>query len=128
MRIFTVDAFTNQPFTGNPAGVCLLEQAISEDLYIKIAREINLTETAFVLKQNNTFSIRWFTPKVEFNLCGHATLSAAHIIYELGYSKLSDTLIFESRSGQLTVNKRGNQIELNFPQFFVNDCPKNEII
>lgn len=128
MRIFTVDAFTSRAFTGNPAGVCILEKPISEELYQLIAREINLSETAFVEKIENQLSIRWFTPKVEVNLCGHATLSAAHILYQLGYCKPNDVIIFDSKSGKLTAQKVGDKIELNFPQIYVDDAPDNEII
>jgi PhzF family phenazine biosynthesis protein len=77
MRLFTVDAFTNSPFSGNPAGVCILDNKIPEELYQLIAREINLSETAFIMAVGSKYEIRWFTPTVEVNLCGHATLAAA---------------------------------------------------
>jgi len=128
MRIFTVDAFTNKPFSGNPAGVCILNNEIPEDLYQHIAREINYSETAFILKKNNKYSIRWFTPKLEVNLCGHATLAAAHILYESEVCHASSPIEFESKSGLLTAKKTGDRIELNFPQIFVNDTVSSDII
>jgi len=128
MRLFTVDAFTNRPFTGNPAGVCILDNRISDELYQLIAREINYSETAFLLTVNGKYEIRWFTPKVEVNLCGHATLAAAHVLYELQYCDAKQTIEFESKSGLLTAKRNGEKIELNFPQMFVKDTESTDII
>jgi len=128
MRIFTVDAFTNKPFTGNPAGVCILDNEISEDLYQLIAREINYSETAFLLAKNNSYEIRWFTPTFEVNLCGHATLAAAQVLYELQYCDSTNTINFESKSGRLTAKRNGDKIELDFPQIFVDNAESNDII
>ncbi len=128
MRLFTVDAFTNKPFSGNPAGVCILDNAISEDLYQLIAREINYSETTFLLPKNDKYEIRWFTPKTEVNLCGHATLAAAHVLYELQYCDSAKAIEFESKSGRLTAKRTGDKIELDFPQFFVDDAESNNII
>ncbi|OFX87154.1 MAG: isomerase [Bacteroidetes bacterium GWF2_33_16] len=128
MRIFTVDSFTDKPFTGNPAGVCILESDYSDDLYQKIAREINYSETAFLVKQNNNFRIRWFTPKAEVNLCGHATLAAAQILYEYQNYDPLEEIRFDSNSGILIAKKKGDKIELNFPQLFVNKTNSNEIL
>jgi len=128
MRIFTVDAFTNKPFTGNPAGVCILDNEISEDMFQLIAREINYSETAFVLAKNDIYEIRWFTPAIEVNLCGHATLAAAQVLYELQYCDAAKTIRFESKSGRLTAKRNGDKIELNFPQFFVDHSESNDII
>ena len=128
MRVFTVDAFTDKPFRGNPAGVCILDNPLPENMYREIAREINLSETAFVIKKGNDFSIRWFTPTVEVNLCGHATLSAAQVLYSLGFCDPSNTICFESKSGQLTAKKIGDKIELNFPQLFVQEVDHNDVI
>jgi len=128
MRLFTVDTFTDKPFSGNPAGVCILDESIPEELYLLIAREINYSETAFLLAEKDRFRIRWFTPKVEVNLCGHATLAAAHVLYELQYCDSKTTIEFESLSGLLTAQRHGDKIELDFPQIFVNETERNEII
>ena len=128
MRIFTVDSFTDKPFTGNPAGVCILDNEYPDELYQQIAREINYSETAFLIKQNGYFRIRWFTPKTEVNLCGHATLAAAHILYEYQYCDSSREIRFDSKSGDLIAKQIGNKIELNFPQLFVSKTDSNEIL
>lgn len=128
MRIFTVDSFTDKPFSGNPAGVCILDDEVSDDSYPLIAREINHSETAFVVKKGSKYAIRWFTPKVEVNLCGHATLAAARILYELQYCDLSETIEFDSKSGSLTARMLGDKIELDFPQMFVSDTERNPVI
>lgn len=114
MRLFTVDSFTDKPFKGNPAAVCVLEQPLSEAEYIDIAQEMNLSETAFVYKDYGMYQLRWFTPTSEIDLCGHATLATAKIIFEK-FDVASDTLQFSTKSGILTVKKVGNQLEMNFP-------------
>ncbi len=114
MTIFQVDAFTNNLFKGNPAAVCPLETWISDSLMQEIAEENNLSETTFFVKDNDQFEIRWFTPTSEIDLCGHATLAAAHIIYsELNFEEKK--IIFRSKKGILTVEKRSNWYTLNFP-------------
>lgn len=128
MKIFTVDAFTDKPFTGNPAGVCILDREIPEPLVHQIAREIGYSETAFVLLRDGRYQIRWFTPKTEVNLCGHATLATAQVLYELGYADPLQPIVFESASGPLTAQRRGDRIELDFPQLFVADTSRNPII
>jgi len=128
MRLFTVDSFTNKPFTGNPAGVCILDYELPDNLMAKIAREINHSETAFVLAKNDSYEIRWFTPTIEVNLCGHATLAAAQVLYELEYCDSSDIIEFESKSGRLTAKRNGDKIELDFPQIFVDNAESNDII
>ncbi len=128
MRIFTVDSFTDKPFTGNPAGVCILENDYSDEFYQQIAREINYSETAFLIKQDDYYRIRWFTPKTEVNLCGHATLAAAQILYEYQYCDSSLEIRFESKSGSLIAKRKDNKIELNFPQLFVDKTDSNEIL
>jgi len=128
MRIFTVDSFTDKPFTGNPAGVCILDNDCSDELYQQIAREINYSETAFLIKQNDYYRIRWFTPKTEVNLCGHATLAAAHILFEYQYCDFSREIRFDSKSGDLIAKKVGTKIELIFPQLFVDKTDSNEIL
>jgi len=128
MRLFTVDAFTDKPFTGNPAGVCILESPIPDELCLQIAREINYSETAFVIKTDEGYTIRWFTPGTEVNLCGHATLAAARVLYEYTYCNPAVSIEFESLSGHLSARKIGDKIELNFPQLFVDDTVSNGII
>jgi len=128
MRTFIVDAFTDKPYSGNPAGVCILDEALSDNMMIKIAREINYSETAFLLKQNNTYSLRWFTPKTEVNLCGHATLATAYILYETGLHGTDKRIEFDTKSGILKASIVNEMIELDFPQLFVDECESNEII
>ena len=113
--IFQVDAFTNQPFAGNPAAVCLLTAPRDDAWMLNVAREMNLSETAFVLRQGDGFNLRWFTPQVEVKLCGHATLASAHILYDTSVVSPSAEIRFQSLSGLLTATKKGDWIELNFP-------------
>ena len=128
MQTFVVDAFTDKPYTGNPAGVCILTGEIPEALMFKIAAEINHSETAFILKHENSFSLRWFTPKAEVSLCGHATLATAHILYETGLVDKNDRIDFSTKSGILSARFAHEMIELDFPQLFVDKCDSNEII
>jgi PhzF family phenazine biosynthesis protein len=113
--IFQVDAFTDKLFGGNPAAVCPLHEWLSIPLMQKIAAENNLAETAFFVRQGSDFELRWFTPESDVDLCGHATLASAHVVFhELGYS--GDFVHFHSpRSGLLTVTKRGDELVLDFP-------------
>jgi PhzF family phenazine biosynthesis protein len=128
MRTFIVDAFTYTPYSGNPAGVCILDHELPDNLLIKIAREINHSETAFLLKQDNAYLLRWFTPKTEVTLCGHATLATAHILYEIGLNEIDKQIDFNTKSGILSARFSDKQIELNFPQLFVDQCESNDII
>ncbi len=113
--IYQVDAFTDKPFAGNPAGVCLLAEAASETWMRNVAREMNLSETAFLVRQADGFDLRWFTPAAEVKLCGHATLASAHILFETRILKPGAKARFHTLSGLLTAEKRGDWIELNFP-------------
>lgn len=116
-KIFTVDAFTSEKFSGNPAGVCILEENKDDGWLLNIAAEMNLSETAFVKRSGDGFHLRWFTPKTEVELCGHATLSTAHILWEEGILKNDETAIFDTVfKSRLTAVKRGDEIELNFPK------------
>jgi PhzF family phenazine biosynthesis protein len=115
MKIYQVDAFTNKPFTGNPAAVCILKEQKSDKWLLDIAKEMNLSETAFLIEENDGYRLRWFTPTVEENLCGHATLSAAHILWEKGYLDKTSTAKFYTRSGLLTAELREDWIQLDFP-------------
>ena len=115
IQIFQVDAFTDKPFAGNPAAVCILTEARDETWMQNVAQEMNLSETAFLLKQTNGFNLRWFTPAVEVDLCGHATLASAHVLFENGMVAPHEQARFHTRSGLLTAEYREGKIELNFP-------------
>lgn len=123
ISIYQVDAFTDKLFGGNPAAVCPLDEWLEGDLMQKIAAENNLAETAFFVKNNNQYEIRWFTPTVEVDLCGHATLASAHVLFEhLAYK--GDKVTFHShRSGVLEVVKEEDGLLMNFP---VDDCEEVE--
>jgi PhzF family phenazine biosynthesis protein len=113
--IIQVDAFTRTPFAGNPAGVCVLAEPRTDQWMQQVALEMNLSETAFLLKQQDGFSLRWFTPAVEVDLCGHATLASAHVLWESGQLAEGEQARFYTKSGLLTADQRGEWIELNFP-------------
>jgi len=113
--IFQVDAFTDAPFKGNPAAVCLLPEPREEAWMQAVAAEMNLSETAFVSPGRDGFDLRWFTPAVEVALCGHATLASAHVLWESGKLATSATARFQTKSGRLTAERRGAEIELDFP-------------
>ena len=117
MPIYQVDAFTAKPFKGNPAGVCILKSAADDEWMQNIAMEMNLSETAFVFKEKGSFNIRFFTPAAEIELCGHATLSTAHIMYETGIVKAHEEISFSSKAGILKVKKDENLITMNFPAY-----------
>lgn len=114
--ILVVDAFTDRPFAGNPAAVCLLPAPADEAWMRDVAREMNLAETAFLHRTGDGFALRWFTPAVEVDLCGHATLASAHVLFEEGHLAPGDTARFQTRSGTLTAVRRGTGIELDFPR------------
>lgn len=114
LKIYQVDAFSDKIFSGNPAAVCPLEEWLPTDQMQKIALENNLSETAFFIPNQSGFEIRWFTPAIEVDLCGHATLAAAHVLFHhLNFS--ADVIRFESRSGPLSVKRDGQQYILDFP-------------
>lgn len=117
LQIFQVDAFTTKPFGGNPAAVVPLETWLTDEVMLKIAGENNLSETAFFVPENGKYHIRWFTPTVEVNLCGHATLATSHVIFnELKLE--TDTIKFHSdRSGELGVARDGDKLVLDFPSY-----------
>ncbi len=114
-KITQVDAFTSKPFAGNPAAVCILPEARNEAWMQAVAREMNLSETAFLVRQNDGFNLRWFTPEVEVALCGHATLASAHVLWEDGHLKPAECARFHTKSGLLTAERRGEWIEMDFP-------------
>jgi PhzF family phenazine biosynthesis protein len=115
LRIVQVDAFTATPFAGNPAAVCVLPEPREAHWMQQVAREMNLSETAFLLRRPDGFDLRWFTPAVEVALCGHATLASAHVLWEDGHLAPQETARFHTRSGVLTAERNGDWIELNFP-------------
>jgi len=116
LEIYQVDAFTNRLFGGNPAAVVPLENWIDDELMQNLAMENNLAETVFFVPNGNEFDIRWFTPVLEINLCGHATLASAFVLYQFkGYNK--PKLVFNSKSGKLTVQKEGNTFKMDFPSW-----------
>jgi PhzF family phenazine biosynthesis protein len=115
VAIAQVDAFTDRPFAGNPAAVCLLAEP-QEDFWMQnVAREMNLSETAFLLRRDDGFGLRWFTPIIEVDLCGHATLASAHLLWEEGRLEPDQPARFHTRSGLLTAEKKGTWIEMDFP-------------
>ena len=115
--IYQVDAFTTEPFKGNPACVCILDYEPSESWMQNIAMEMNLSETSFVFPGQKNRIIRYYTPEAEIKLCGHATLSASHILYETGLVKTDDEIVFSSKAGELLIKKQGDWITMNFPVF-----------
>lgn len=127
IKQYQVDAFANRVFEGNPAAVCPLERWLDDALLQAIAEENNLSETAFFVPSENGFQLRWFTPVKEIDLCGHATLAAAHVIFEiLGHTK--QIITFETRSGGLFVKKKGQQLEMNFPACPPTPCKISETL
>ena len=116
MRQYVVDAFTDRVFGGNPAAVCVMERWLSEELMMDIARENNLSETAFAVPEGNSFRLRWFTPGREIDLCGHATLATAYVISRYVRPEPS-TIDFETLSGTLIVEKKGELFEMDFPAY-----------
>jgi len=115
LRITQVDAFTDKPFAGNPAAVCLLPAPRDEGWMQSVAREMNLSETAFLVPQADGYALRWFTPAVEVALCGHATLASAHVLWEDGHLPSGRQARFHTKSGLLTGDRAGEWIELDFP-------------
>ncbi|MGH9348744.1 MAG: PhzF family phenazine biosynthesis protein, partial [Vicinamibacterales bacterium] len=115
LPIIQVDAFTSEPFQGNPAAVCILPRAADAEWMRKVAREMNLSETAFVHPRDGAFALRWFTPTCEVDLCGHATLASAHALWETGQLAPTEPARFHTRSGLLTAVRSGDWIELDFP-------------
>ncbi len=112
--LFHVDAFTDRPFAGNPAAVCLLPSWKPDGWLQAVAREMNLSETAFLVKHADHFDLRWFTPTIEVDLCGHATLASAHILWQQDQAH-GEEIRFSTKSGILKAHRLGNEIELDFP-------------
>jgi PhzF family phenazine biosynthesis protein len=112
--LYVIDAFTEKLFSGNPAAVCPLPEWLNDDILQAIAGENNLSETAFFVRESNIYKLRWFTPKVEVSLCGHATLASAYVLFHyLGYRESG--IVFETKSGQLKVQRDANLLMMDFP-------------
>ena len=117
-----IDAFTDAPFAGNPAGVCLLTAPKPDDWMQSVAREMNQAETAFLVPAAEGYDLRWFTPKLEVDLCGHATLASAHFLWEKRRLKAKEAARFQTRSGALTATRKGGWITLDFPATPAEPC------
>ena len=122
MKQYIVDAFTDQVFAGNPAAICVLDRWLPEDLMQKITRENNLSETAFAVKTGETYHLRWFTPGGEIDLCGHATLACAFVILTQ-LEPNGDRVSFDTLSGRLTVQRKGDLFEMDFPAYELTKVP-----
>ena len=125
MRQFIVDAFTEKIFGGNPAAVCVVEKFPPEELMQNIARENNLSETAFVMREKNFYRLRWFTPSTEIDFCGHATLASAFVILTQVEKNLA-AVEFETLSGRFIVERKGKFFEMNFPAYVPKKIPVTE--
>jgi len=122
MQYHVIDVFTDRLFGGNPAGVCLLEKWLSDDILQSIATENNLSETAFLVKQDGYYDLRWFTPTIEVELCGHATLASAFVLFEAA-EKAAGEIKFKTMSGMMAATKENNLFYLDFPSRPVVPCP-----
>lgn len=128
LPIVQVDAFTDTPFLGNPAAVCVLPGPREEDWMQQVAREMNLSETAFLYQRDDGFDLRWFTPATEVPLCGHATLASAHVLWEAGHLAPEATARFHTRSGLLTATRHDTWISLDFPALPPEEVPAPEAL
>ena len=122
MKQYIVDAFTNKTFSGNPAAVCVMESWPSEESMMKLAMENNLSETAFIVKEAEGYHLRWFTPRTEVELCGHATLASAYVILHF-YEQDSDAVQFSTLSGILTIRRKSSLYEMDFPTYALKEIP-----
>jgi len=129
MKYFIVNAFADKPFCGNPAAVCIVENDLSENKMQRIATEFNFSETAFIEKKNDHFRLRWFSPRMEVDLCGHATLAGAHILWEQNIINNKSIISFNTNSGILSIKKTEDRIVMDFPSedAVKTECPE-EII
>src|ERR1044071_8594279 len=125
LPFYHIDAFTQKLFAGNPAAVCPLENWLPDDVMQKLAKENNLSETAFFIKEGEGYYIRWFTPEFEIDLCGHATLASGYLLFNhLNYT--ADTISFNCKSGLLKVTRKGELVELEFPSRMPQPCEAPE--
>lgn len=126
LKITQVDAFTDKPFAGNPAAICILQEPMKTAWMQQVAMEMNLSETAFLVKEEDGYNLRWFTPAIEVELCGHATLASAHVLWEEGHLQPDEQARFSTRSGRLTADRNGDWIELNFPAVYEEEATAPE--
>ncbi|MBQ9432637.1 MAG: PhzF family phenazine biosynthesis protein [Synergistaceae bacterium] len=124
MRQYIVDAFTDKVFSGNQAAVCVMDSWPEKQLMMNIARENNFSETAFTVKEGNVYRLRWFTPKVEIDLCGHATLAAAYVV--LRFYEHSKSVTFTTMRGELTVTRHDDMYAMDFPAYELESVPVSE--
>jgi len=122
MKQYIVDAFTDRVFHGNQAGVCILDEWLSEEMMLNIARENNFSDTAFAVKEGEKYHLRWFTPGGEINLCGHATLASAFVLFKF-YLQNRSEVVFTSLSGDLIVKREEDLLEIEFPAFRLTKVP-----
>ena len=122
MKQYIVDAFTNKPFSGNPAAVCVMDDWPSEESMMKLAMENNLSETAFIVREKDGYRLRWFTPGTEVELCGHATLASSFVIMNF-YQPDSEFIRFNTLSGLLAIHRRENLYEMDFPTYDLKEIP-----
>lgn len=122
MKQYIVDAFTDRPFAGNPAAVCVMEEWPREESMMNLAMENNLSETAFIVREGAAYRLRWFTPGTEVELCGHATLASAFVISNF-CDRESEEIRFRTKSGELTVRKTGKRFEMDFPAYALREIP-----
>lgn len=125
MQLYQVDAFTHKMYSGNPAGVCVLDGPVSMESMQQLAREVHQSETAFLWPEGKDWRLRWFTPRAEVDLCGHATLASAHILWEKGIVPTDQPLDFNTASGKLSATRNNAGISLSFPRedAVAADCP-----
>lgn len=128
MKLYQVDAFTSKPFRGNPAAVCVLKQPADEIWMQSVASEMNLSETAFLMPCPHGYNLRWFTPVSEVDLCGHATLASAHVLFAEGYHSPETPVRFFTRSGELSITAGVNGLEMDFPAEPVKEIPAAPIL
>ncbi len=127
MQLFQVDSFTHTPFAGNPAGICILNEFNNDKWHLNLAAEMNVSETAFLVKNEDHFLIRYFSPTVEVPICGHATLAAAHVIFQQQIADAVKEIKFKAAFGDLSVKKSENWLNMNFPAYKLKKAvvPKN---
>src|SRR3984957_8386694 len=128
IQLYQVDAFTGQLFRGNPAAICPLKEWLPDETLQAIAAENNLSETAYYIPNGKTYALRWFTPGVEVDLCGHATLAAAHVILELRREIEGPRVVFETKSGELAVERAGDLYALDFPSRPPAECAVDPLL
>ena len=122
MKQYIVDAFTDKPFSGNPAAVCVMDKWLEEDFMMKLAMENNLSETAFIVKEEQGYHLRWFTPGSEVELCGHATLASSFVIFNY-FEQNKDVIEFYTLSGKLTIVRKNKLYEMDFPTYEQQEIP-----